>query len=270
MTSTEIVQTIRTLLPPGHPWGQQIIHLPCVDSTNTYAKALAQRGAPSGTVVLADTQSGGRGRLGRSFFSPAEKGLYLSVILRPNCAAQQLMHLTCAAGVAAAEAMAEAAGIEIGLKWTNDLVVGKQKLGGILTELGTNPATHATEFAIVGIGINCSHTQADLPPELRAMATSLALVGGKSDRLALAAALIDRLSHMDARLLTDRVRLIEEFAARCITVGQDIRIVRGDTVRDAHAYGIGADGSLLVSFADGTRDAVTSGEVSIRGMYGYL
>lgn len=267
MTLTE---QILSLLPPGHPWGQHLIHMETVDSTNTFAKNLAQQGAPAGTVIIADTQTGGRGRLGRSFSSPEGLGLYFSLILRPHCQPGLLMHLTCAVGVAATQAVRSTSGIAPGIKWTNDLIVGQRKLGGILTELGIDSATGLVDYAIVGIGINCLQRQEDFPPELQQMATSLALSGGRADRAALAAELIVQLSALEQNLLTEKKALMASFARHCVTIGQEVSIVRADQIRHGKAVGIDEDGALLVDFPDGSHAAISSGEVSIRGMYGYL
>lgn len=267
MTLTE---EILSLLPPGHPWGQQIIHLETVDSTNTYAKKLAQQGAAHGTVIIADGQTGGRGRLGRTFSSPPGQGLYFSVILRPRCQGQALMHLTCAVGVAASEAVRIASGIQPGIKWTNDLVIGKQKLGGILTELSIDAATKKVDHAIIGIGINCHQQRSDFPSDIQAIATSLSLCHRPTTRAALAAALIERLFEMDRRLLTDQETIMAEFSRLCITIGKQICVVRGEEVRHATALAVDPEGALVVQYEDGSRACVSSGEVSIRGMYGYL
>lgn len=266
----DMTQKILSLLPPGHPWGQQIIHLNTVDSTNTYAKKLAQQGAPEGTVIIADEQTGGRGRLGRRFSSPAGLGLYLTVILRPNCPPRELMHLTCAVGLAASDAVEIAAGITPGIKWTNDLVVGKRKLGGILTELSTDPVTKLVDYAIVGIGINCCQQADDFPSEIRDIATSLRLSDCPADRTALAAALIDRLYQMSRSLRSGKSDTMARFTRRCVTIGQEISIVRGDVVCHGKALDVDPDGALVVQMPDGSRHAIASGEVSIRGMYGYL
>ncbi len=255
---------------PGHPWREKIQYFDCLDSTNTYAKSLAAEGAPEGTVVIAKQQTGGRGRLGRSFSSPAGLGLYLSVILRPRCQPQHIMHLTCAAGVAAMKAVEAASGIKPDIKWTNDLVLGKRKLGGILTEMSIDPATGLVDYAIVGIGINCRQTEADFPPEIRSIATSLALAGNGVGTLVLAAALIDALYQMNDGLLTRKEEMMVLFTRRCVTIGSEISILRGDEVRHGKAIGVDGDGGLQVVFPDGKRETITSGEVSIRGMYGYL
>lgn len=261
---------ILSLLPPGHPWGQLLIHLDTVDSTNSYAKQLAQQGAPDGTVLIADHQTGGRGRMGRSFSSPAGLGLYFSLILRPECPPEQLMHLTCAVGLAASDAVYQASGLLPGIKWTNDLVVGKHKLGGILTELSIDAATKLVEYAIIGIGINCHQARSDFPQPLQHIATSLALCSHRTSRAVLAAALMQTLPDMRSSLLTQKDSIMRRFSERCVTIGQDVCVCRGETVRHAHALGVDADGALLVRYEDGTHGAVASGEVSIRGMYGYL
>ena len=250
----------------GHPWQGRIIWLDSIDSTNSYAKKLAHSGAPEGTVIIADHQSGGRGRLGRSFSSPAGAGIYLSVILRPNCLPEALMHLTCAAGVAAGDAIANVTNQMPGLKWTNDLVLHKKKLGGILTELSVDPVTRKVEWAVVGIGINCC--QSDFPEEIKHIAISLGL--SPSGRMQLTAALIRSLHSMRRDLFTEKNGIMEDFRHRCITIGQEISVLRGEDVRHGKAVDVDNDGGLVVTFSDGHQETVTSGEVSIRGMYGYV
>ncbi len=262
-----MLSQIKTCLP-GHPWRERIIYLEEIDSTNTYAKALAMQGAPEGTVVIAGSQTGGRGRLGRSFSSPAGMGIYMSIILRPDCAPTQLMHLTCAAGVAASLAVETATGMQPGIKWTNDLVLGKRKLGGILTELSVDPGTGKVVWAVVGIGINCCQAADDFPPEIREIACSLALE--KTAVPQLTAALVASLHGMRADLFDRKAETMDAFRRRCVNVGQDISILRGDAVQRGTAVGIDGDGALLVRFPDGHTEAVASGEVSIRGMYGYI
>ncbi len=263
--------TVVSNLPSFHPWRDRIHCLDTVDSTNTYAKTLAASGAAAGTVVIADRQTGGRGRMGRAFSSPAGMGVYLSLILRPRCAPEDLMHLTCAVGLAACDAVEKVCGICPGIKWTNDLVYDRRKLGGILTELSVNPQTRLVDHAVIGIGINCGQQPADFPPEIRSTACSVAMLTGASpDRGALAAALVDALWDMSASLMSHRAECMARFRSRCVTIGQDISILRGDTVLHGRAIAVDSEGGLLVRFPDGSTQTVTSGEVSIRGMYGYL
>ena len=253
------------------PWQDSLLWFDTIESTNTHAKELAAQGAPHGTVLIADHQTGGRGRLGRSFHSPAGTGIYLSLILRPNCAPSELMHLTCAVAVAACDAVEAVCGIRPGIKWTNDLVYGRKKLAGILTELGLSP-TGTVSYAVLGIGINCSQTELDFPLELREMAGSLhSVTGSKIDRTRVAAALLDALYRMDQFLLTDRRGIMDCYRKDCITLGKEISLVKADgSVRHGTAMDIDEAGGLVVAFSDGTRDTVTSGEVSVRGMYGYV
>ena len=172
-----------------------------IDSTNTRAKEMAQQGAPHGTVLIARQQTGGRGRLGRSFHSPPGAGIYMSMILRPKCSPDNLMHLTCATAVAMCDAVEATTGFRPGIKWTNDLVWGKRKLGGILTELGFDGSELA--YAVVGIGINCTQSADDFPPELQEMAASLSMAtGAPIDTSRLEEEMIRALNTMDAELLT--------------------------------------------------------------------
>ena len=242
-----------------------------LDSTNTLAKALGAQGAPHGTVIIAGTQTGGRGRMGRSFHSPAGTGLYFSAILRPDCDAAELMHLTCAMAVAVADAVEHCCGFRPGIKWINDLVWGKQKVAGILTELSLVPGSTRVAFAVVGIGVNCNQTAADFPPELSSIAASLSMATGKSvSPAALAAAIMEALSSLAPSLLRDKAAIMARYRSGCITLGQEVSIHRADTVTHAKAVGIDDDGALLVSHPDGHIEAVNSGEASVRGMCGYV
>ena len=264
-------QQILTHLPPDHPWGQNLICFDSIGSTNTAARELARQGAPSGTVLIADRQTGGRGRLGRTFHSPGGVGLYFSLILRPECHATRLMHLTCAVAVAACDAVEKATGLRPGIKWTNDLVCGTRKLGGILTELGLHP-DGTVDYAIIGIGINCCQTEADFPEDIRSIAASLTMVTGQhTDRCRLAASLMESLLVMDRQLLTGQHRMLDRYRSDCITLGQEVSLLRADgNVRHATALDIDHEGGLLVRFPDGRRETISSGEVSVRGMYGYV
>ncbi len=265
-----MLKQIQNHLPGDHPWQNQIRWFDTIDSTNTRAKALARQGAPHGTVLIADSQTGGRGRRGRSFHSPAGSGIYLSVILRPDCAPTELMHLTCAAAVAACDAVEAAVDIRPGIKWTNDLVLGKRKLAGILTELGLTPQGWV-DHAIIGIGINCCQADEDFPEEIRDIAGSLASVtGAEIDRNRVAAALIAALEAMSRELLPGKDALLSRYRSDCVTLGQQISLVRGDALRHGRALDIDSEGALVVAFDDGATETVSSGEVSIRGMYGYV
>jgi len=264
-------QRILSHLSPSYPWKDHFHWLEETGSTNDDLKKLARQGAPHGTVLIADRQSGGHGRLDRSFHSPGGVGIYFSILLRPKCVPGQLMHLTCATAVAMCEAVEKATGLRPGIKWTNDLVHGRRKLGGILTELGFT-ARGTVDYAIIGIGINCCQQQTDFPEDIREIAASLSMVTGKEiDRAAVSAAMMEALYRMDSRLLTEKAAILDAYRRNCITIGQEISLLRvGDPVRHGRAVDMDDEGALMVEFADGHVETVNSGEVSIRGMYGYL
>lgn len=255
----------------SHPWADRVEVLDEVGSTNTLAKELAAKGAPAGTVLIADRQSAGRGRMGRSFLSPGGVGVYFSVILRPECRPGALMHLTCATAVAMCDAVEAAFGFRPGIKWTNDLVVGRQKLGGILTELSLNPKTGLVDWAIVGVGINCRQRPEDFDESIRDMACSAAMVmGADADRNRLAAEMIRASEQMNRQLLTGREAMLERYRTDCVTLGKQISVLRGNEVFHATALSVDDEGGLVIRREDGSVQSVTSGEVSIRGYYGYL
>lgn len=262
-------EEIFSRLPVDFPW--QIVYLTQTDSTNSHAKRLAAAGAPHGTVVIADRQTGGRGRRGRSFHSPAGSGVYMSVILRPNCAPGALMHLTCAVAVAVCDAIEAAAGFRPGIKWTNDLVYESRKLTGILTELGFG-ADGSVAYAIVGVGINCCQGLADFPEDIRDMAGSLQLFSPRTVcRADVASELIRALHRMNGTLLTGREALLARYRADCITLGREVALHSADgSIRRGKALDIDSEGALLVQTPDGLTERVNSGEVSVRGLYGYV
>lgn len=256
-------------LSPSYPWKDRFTYLPTVGSTNDVLKDMARQGAPEGTVLISGEQTKGKGRLGRSFHSPGGSGVYLSMLLRPDCGPQQLMHLTCAVACAMVEAVEKAAGFRPGIKWTNDLVWGHRKLGGILTELGFGEK--GLDYCILGIGINCLQKAEDFPEDLQNMAASLSMAAGRPVSPAvLAAAEMEALYKMSGLLLSDREALLDGYRKNCVTLGTEISLVRGEETRHGRALDIDENGALIVEFTPGIREVVNSGEVSIRGMYGYV
>lgn len=236
------------------------------DSTNDRVKELARNGAPAGTAVAAGSQTGGRGRRGRSFYSPKATGMYLSYLFRPEKAVEACMHLTCACAVASVRAIKNLCGITPGIKWPNDLCYEGRKLGGILTEVS------ATEgkllWAVVGIGINCRTPEGGFPAEIAEIAQSLEAVSGKSvDPRALAEKIAEELGK---DLIADAKAYMEEYRGLCVTMGKAVQVITSQDVREAFAEAVDDQGGLLVRYPDGTQETVSSGEVSVRGMYGYL
>ena len=262
-----MITQIKDFLPTNHPWQNQIIYHDVTDSTNNQAKALVKQGAPHGTVVIAERQTGGRGRLGRRFSSPAGMGVYMSVILRLQETPDQLMHLTCASAVAACDAVEKAAGLRPNIKWTNDLVYEGRKLGGILTELVIENGETAV---IIGIGINCCQKTSDFPEDIQSFAGSLAIVSGHSiDRAKVAAALIEAFCDMADHLQSDKSVILDAYRQNCITLGKQISLQKADEIRHGSALDIDENGALIVEFSDKLTETVNAGEVSVRGMYGY-
>lgn len=252
----------------GHPWGEFLQVFDTVESTNTLARALAAEGVPSGTVILADEQTGGRGRMGRTFDSQKEKGLYFSLVLRPEFPPEKLLHITPMVAVAACDAIEITSGLRPQVKWINDLILRERKLAGILTESSVNFETGLVDYLVIGIGINCSHDLSDFPPELNAI--SMKMAGAEISREQLAAELILSLSKMAAELISGKETWIARYAGDCLTVGRMVKVILNGNETPAFALGIDSDGGLLVRYEDGREAFVSYGEVSVRGMDGYI
>lgn len=251
--------------------GSTLECLEIVDSTSTECKRQALRGAPEGLVVLSDGQSGGRGRLGRSFHSPKGCGLYLSALLRPPLAPEQAVNFTAWVAVAVCDGIEAACGARPGIKWTNDLVLGGKKLCGILTELGLEGESRTLEYMVTGIGINVNHRPEDFHQDIRDIATSLAMeLGRPVRRAALAVEVIRALDRMYAAFPRDKARYLERYRAGCLTPGNPVRLITPAAVRDAFAVGIDDEFRLVVELPGGRRETVSAGEVSVRGLYGYV
>lgn len=262
---------IRRFLPPTEVVGRKLVCLSEVDSTNTRAKELAMAGEPDGLVVVADCQTAGRGRMGRSFQSPKGKGVYLTTLLRPHLPPERLMCVTAMAGVAVCGAVEEVCGLSPGLKWPNDPVLNGRKLCGILTELSLEAETGSLQYLVVGIGVNVLHTPEDFSPEVAAIATSVAAELGKPvSRPALTAALIARLDQLRSALATgDTSGYLEEYRRRCVNLGKQVRLLSPSGERGGEAIDVDRDFGLVVRLDDGSVTTVRSGEVSVRGLYGY-
>ena len=252
-------------------FGRNIICLDSVDSTNNYAKKLAGEGAPHGTVVLTDHQTGGRGRRGTSFLSPAGKGLYLSVLLRPELPPADVINLTAWIAVAVCDAVEQVIGERPSIKWTNDLILRHKKLCGILTEMSLEAETGQLQYVVAGIGINVSQTEEDFGDEVSRLAISLEqALGRKIRRADLAAAVIRALDGMMAEFPDGKAKYLERYRADCLTTGQEVRLIRNGESRTAFAESIDDDFALVVRWSDGTREVVNAGDVSVRGLLGYV
>jgi BirA family transcriptional regulator, biotin operon repressor / biotin---[acetyl-CoA-carboxylase] ligase len=224
-----------------------------VDSTNSTAVALAQDGAVDGTVVIAEKQTAGKGRLGRNWYSPARDGLYCSIVLRPEAGqAEQFWNqstwVPLMSAVAAVQAIEKITGLQVGVKWPNDLLIGEQKVAGLLCESSARePGSNS--FLILGIGLNVNMQQKDFPPELQDRATSLTVATGRPiDKTQMLCCLLRELEQVLDDLKSARpADLVERYTARCVTVGRRVRIEGGKGRLEGLAQSIGPDGSLRVS-----------------------
>lgn len=242
-----------------------------VDSTNTQCKRLAMDGAADGTVVLAEEQTAGRGRQGRSFQSPPGRGLYLSILWRPACEPARLLPLTSLAAVAAGRAIERVTGVGPDIKWPNDLLLGGRKIAGILTEMALEGESGRIDYVVLGIGVNVHQTPSDFTPEVAQMATSLdAALGAVVSRPRLAAALIEELDVLRREVLWQPERYRAAYRTRCVTIGRQVQLVRGEERRVATAVDVDERFGLVVRYEDGCTETVRSGEVSVRGLYGYV
>ena len=261
-----VKEEIQALLGPTAVLGRNLLYFEEIRSTNTYAKELAREGAPEGTVVVAGCQTAGRGRMERTFQSPKEKGLYLSALLRPDLPPERLLPVTALAGVALCEAVEKTCGVRPGLKWPNDPVMGGRKLSGILTEM--------TGGALgLGIGVNVSQSLEDFSPDVASMATSLVIeVGHPVSRAALAASLLEALDRMYQALLAgDLAAYLASYRRDCVNLGRRVQLLSPDGGRETvTAVGIDEAFGLVVRTDSGQERTVCSGEVSVRGLYGYV
>ena len=231
-------------------------------STNLTAKQLAAEGAPHGTLVAANCQTGGRGRRGRSFASPPGTGLYLSMVLRRALPMQSAVLITSAAAVAVCRAVEAVSGRRLDIKWVNDLYLHGKKCCGILTEAAADMESGGVDYLVVGIGINLYEPDGGWPAELAEIATAVFAPGEAVNRCRLAATVADELLALyDA--LPDTA-FLEEYRARNIVPGRDVLILQNGQSRPAHALDITDDGHLLVRLPDGSEEALSFGEISIR------
>lgn len=255
-----------TLTGAGQVVGSRLECLDQVDSTNTYLKGRAAQGAPHGLVVTAEEQTGGRGRLGRSFQSPRGKGLYLSALLRPEVEPARAVGLTPWVAVAVCRAVERVTGLSPAIKWTNDVLLEGKKLCGILTEMGIEGESGALQYVVTGMGINISQTAEDFTPEVAAVATSLAQhMEEPPSRVAMARALIGELDRMSADFPGRHGEYLSEYRRRCVTVGHAVEVISPREVRRGFAEAIDEEFRLVVAFEDGTTQALSGGEVSVRG-----
>ena len=231
-----------------------------LDSTNNRAKALAATGAPHGYLVIAESQSGGKGRMGRSFFSPEHSGVYITYILRPQMLAEKAVMITSLAAVAVARAIEALADVDVKIKWVNDLYINDRKVCGILCEASMDFESGGLEYAVLGIGVNVAKMA--FPPELKSIATSIENECGCAvSRSRLIAEISNQLDALYGDLETGA--FMAESRARSNVIGRDVTVIRGNERFEAHALDIDDAGRLVIRTENGV-SRVGSGEISLK------
>ena len=237
-------------------------------STNDDLLEAGKQGAPHGTGLAARAQTAGRGRRGHKWDSTAGN-LLLSIVLRPCVNPAKYSGLAAVSGLAVLEAL-EMQGLanEIDLKWPNDLVLSGRKVCGILAE--ALPGPEGSLWVVVGIGINVCQRREDFLPELRETAASLSMIAGAEiDRAALETAFLEELEALRRELPQETAERRQEYGAACLNLGHRVRVLRPGGEREALAVSLTPDYGLAVRYDDGTEEVLRSGEVSVRGLYGY-
>ena len=239
------------------------------DSTNQDAKELATEGAEHGTLVIADMQTAGRGRRGRTWLSPAGESVYMSLLLRPRCKPNQASALTLVMAFAVLQAVKELKPQNCGIKWPNDIVMDGKKICGILTEMGMKKMD--IDYVVIGVGINTN--QSSFAEEIADTATSIfRQIGTKVDRAWLIGRVIYYFEQAYAEFekTCDLTGLIETYNRYLLNKDRQVRVLDPKGEYEGVALGINAQGELLVKKQDGSLVEVYEGEVSVRGIYGYV
>lgn len=248
---------------------QSVLCFDSVDSTNNRLRELALDGAPDGQVVIANEQLNGRGRRGRVFISPKDKGIYLSMLFHPDSLPTDIVEITAWTAVAVNNAIQTVCGFRAGIKWVNDLIINQRKVCGILTEMSVESESGYIQYVIIGIGINVNENEDDFPEELRNIATSLSMeTNTEYSRAYLASEIIKELDIMCKAWPQKNGKYLDAYRKDNITLGKEIFVIRNSEKKQGVAVSIEDNFSLNICYKDGSRENVSSGEVSIQGLYG--
>lgn len=262
--STDIlsIQGVEKYLNPEHSYIELEI-LPDIGSTNDYLREKAAQGKGEGYAVVAGAQTRGKGRTGRSFYSPADTGIYLSLLLRPkDCGPAQAVKFTTMAAVAACEAIEKVSHRSPQIKWVNDIYIDGKKVSGILTEASVSLENGSLEYVLLGIGINVYPPEKGFPQELRETAGSVFQERKSDGKNQLAAGFLNRL--MDIYTKEETGEYAEEYRKRSMVLGKRIQILTPEGEKGARALEIDKDCRLLVEYEDGNRELLRAGEIRIR------
>lgn len=248
--------------------GKELVCYPETDSTNIRIKHLGDEGAPHGTLAVADRQTAGRGRRGRAWESPGGSCIYMSILLRPDLAPEKAPMLTLVMACSAAEGIMDCADVKVQIKWPNDIIVNGKKLAGILTEMSTQVdyINHVT----IGVGINVNLQR--FPGEIQNATSLLSETGTRIKRAPVIAAVMKHFEENYKIFMQteDMSGLMEKYSSLLVNQGREVLILEKDAEYKAYAEGINQKGELVVRREDGTAENICAGEVSVRGVYGYV
>lgn len=251
---------IRKYLPKGD--NRKIYIFDMIDSTNIYAKSIAAEGAKDGTLVTAEAQTAGKGRMGRSFCSPSGGSIYMSVILRPQTDLESSQIITSCIAVAVAEAIDSICSTDVKIKWVNDLFLGGKKICGILTEASLNFENGRLDYAVAGIGINLKSVKESFSDQLSEVATSIEdEIGRIPDRCRLIAEILKNIDLYMSNI--DKRNFLDEYRRRSFIIGERVSVSKFDSERIASAIGISDNAGLIVRYDDGSQETLNSGEARI-------
>lgn len=247
--------------------GKYYMHKLVIDSTNNFAKEIASN-VPDGTVIIAEEQTAGRGRLGRSWISQKGCGIWMSIILKPNLQPKEAINLTQVAAISVVKAIEEVFHVESKIKWPNDIILNNKKVCGILTEMSSE--IDKINYVIIGIGVNVNCD--NFPEELKGKATSLYLeTNSKVDRKKLTASILNNLEFYYNAYLQKGFEYIRPICIeKSITIGRQIKVIANEGEIEGKAVTIDNNGSLVVETKEGKRLSIMSGDVSVRGLLDYV
>jgi len=254
--------------------GRHICYFKSIDSTNNYAKKSAHEGCEEGTVIVADAQTSGRGRLGRRWESKEGSGIWMSVVLRPSIAPEDVQIMTLAASVAVVTALKRIAGVDAGIKWPNDIIIDGKKVCGILTEMSTE--MDRVNFLVLGIGININQKKEDFPDELKSTAISLKAYMSENNMSVsnirrndiIKNVLLELEKQYENMKRGNTEEIIRKWRENSVTLGRKVKIIYKNDEYEGMARDVTDDGKLIVDCCDGITRAVSSGEVSVKGIMG--
>lgn len=233
-----------------------------VSSTNLIAKEKAQQGVNEGYIVIADYQTQGRGRLGRSFFSPSDTGIYFSIVLKPEIKIENALLITTCTAVAVAYAIESVCNKKADIKWVNDIFINEKKVSGILAESAVNPTNNLPEYIILGIGINVYNPDDGFPSEISDTAGYLLDNRKKDIKNKLIAKVLENFWYYYKNL--DKKEFLNEYKKRNLAIGKNITIISPNHKKDARCIGMDDNFRLMVEFENGEKDLISTGEISIR------